>query len=68
VIVCLCKGLNDTTVRKTVREGALSDLDIGRQCGAGTGCGYCRPTLRAILEEEGAVHCIESRADSERPA
>lgn len=68
MIVCLCKGLNDTTVRRTVRDGATSALELGRQCGAGTGCGFCRSTLQAILEEEGAVHCVESRADSPRPA
>jgi bacterioferritin-associated ferredoxin len=52
MIVCQCKGISDSTVRRAVREGAETPTEISLACGAGTDCGCCRPTLVKILESE----------------
>lgn len=51
MIVCLCEGVNDATVRRVIREGACSPRDVARSCGAGTGCGLCARDIRQLLRE-----------------
>jgi bacterioferritin-associated ferredoxin len=53
MIVCHCYGVSDREIRKCAREGAQDLAAVGRHCGAGTGCGGCRPELDDILESEG---------------
>jgi len=49
MLVCHCKGVNDRTVKRAVREGADCLAGVGRACGAGTGCGGCRGVIEEIL-------------------
>jgi bacterioferritin-associated ferredoxin len=49
VIVCLCKGVPERAVRRAIRTGARTVSDIGRACGAGTGCGTCHEFLAGAL-------------------
>ncbi|MEO0325653.1 MAG: (2Fe-2S)-binding protein [Myxococcota bacterium] len=52
MLVCHCKKVHCRTVRSAVRAGA-SDVDsVGRACGAGTGCGGCRPLVDALVAQE----------------
>ena len=53
MIVCSCNGVTDRTVQATVSAGAKSCEDVGRLCGAGTGCGGCWDTIRELLEKRG---------------
>jgi NAD(P)H-nitrite reductase large subunit len=41
-------------IRECVRDGARTTDDVGDACGAGTGCGGCRPTIESILQREHA--------------
>ena len=52
MIVCLCKGVTDRTVRKLVRQGASSLHDVRLACSAGACCGACRETLVDIVQSE----------------
>jgi len=52
MIVCHCKRVSDTTIRAAVQQGARSHRDIGRACGAGTGCGGCRPLVVQLAKRE----------------
>ena len=52
MIVCLCKGVTDRTIRTLVHEGACSIRDVGRACDAGRTCGGCRPTIHQLVETE----------------
>lgn len=56
MILCLCEAVNERTIDATICEGAGSVREIGRRCGAGTGCGMCKADLReriaAIRERE----------------
>ena len=52
MIVCLCKGTTDATVRKCVRDGARTIADVGKACFAGSDCEGCLETLAAIIAAE----------------
>jgi bacterioferritin-associated ferredoxin len=41
MIVCLCHAVTDRDIDRVIEEGAATVEEIGRQCGAGTGCGAC---------------------------
>ena len=51
MIVCLCKGVSCSTVRRVVDDGAESVHEIARACGAGSDCGSCHAELEAIVSE-----------------
>lgn len=52
MIVCLCKGVSCSTVRRAIGEGAMSVEDVGRACGAGTDCGGCQGAIEDLLASE----------------
>jgi bacterioferritin-associated ferredoxin len=49
LLVCHCRRVCDRTIRECIREGAQSIEEVGRACGAGTGCGGCQPTIGSLL-------------------
>jgi bacterioferritin-associated ferredoxin len=54
LLVCHCHRVCDREIRECIESGARSVDDIGRACGAGTGCGGCQPTIGALLVGEPA--------------
>jgi len=52
MIVCLCEGVTDHTVRKLARQGASSVHEVGLACSAGACCGACRESVAGILRSE----------------
>ena len=52
VLVCRCIGVGDRAIRDAIDEGAQTAREIGDACGAGTGCGSCRPDLRVLIDEQ----------------
>jgi len=50
--VCHCHGITDHTIRDCVQQGATTTETVGRQCGAGTSCGGCRPLIDKLVERE----------------
>lgn len=62
MIVCHCFCVSDREIRSCVREGARGPSDIGRACGAGTGCGGCRPEIASIVEQERSADVAPSSA------
>jgi bacterioferritin-associated ferredoxin len=65
MIVCHCRGISDQTIRACVRDGAQTVSEVGRRCGAGTGCGGCRRLVGAVVAEERLMRAIVPRADLE---
>jgi bacterioferritin-associated ferredoxin len=57
VIVCLCRGVSDRTIRAAIREGATTEDQVAEMCGAGSNCGGCQPTISELIEAE----CCEKR-------
>jgi bacterioferritin-associated ferredoxin len=50
VLVCLCHPLSDRELDKLVDDGADTVEEIGRRCGAGTGCGACLDELAEAVQ------------------
>jgi len=57
VLVCLCHPASDRDIDAVIGDGAQSVEDIGRRCGAGTGCGACVDELRERLAARGVNAC-----------
>lgn len=53
MIVCLCRGVSDRSVRLAVIQGARSVDEVSAVCGAGVGCGGCHETIGEILAGSG---------------
>ncbi len=51
MIVCVCAGISERKLRAVVADGATTLKQIERRCGAGAGCGACRPLLRECLRQ-----------------
>ena len=51
MVVCLCRGVRCSEVRRVIREGAHTVEAVGLACGAGTDCGGCRGTVDDLLDE-----------------
>jgi len=49
VYVCLCLGITTEAVRDAVDNGACTSRQVASACGAGSQCGRCRRTVRAII-------------------
>lgn len=49
MVVCHCRAVSDCRVRQAIEAGAADVDAIARQCGAGSGCGGCRPALAMLL-------------------
>jgi bacterioferritin-associated ferredoxin len=49
MFVCLCLGITNQEVTNAVENGAWTSKQIAMECGAGSDCGRCRRTLRAII-------------------
>jgi len=52
MIVCHCHYVSDREIRQCAEAGACSVSEVGRACGAGTGCGGCTPEIANILGEQ----------------
>ena len=64
MIVCLCRGVTERTVKQAVCEGACTVEDIGDHCRAGTGCGACHGDIERIVDETHAELAIAASARS----
>ncbi|QRO01877.1 (2Fe-2S)-binding protein [Archangium violaceum] len=62
MIVCLCRVVSDRTIRARISEGVRTVDDLGRACGAGTGCGGCKSQLAQLLTENRQEACARSAA------
>lgn len=50
MLVCHCRRVNDRAITATVDAGARSIKDVATGCGAGSRCGGCWETIRALLD------------------
>lgn len=51
MIVCLCHAVRDRELDAAIAEGASTVEEVGRACGAGTGCGSCIPDVEDRLAQ-----------------
>jgi bacterioferritin-associated ferredoxin len=57
MFVCLCTGVTSQVVSDLVAAGATTSKEIADACGAGSDCGRCRRTVRAIIASSSVVNC-----------
>ena len=48
--VCLCHGVTNHTVARVAAAGATTSKQVAQECFAGSECGRCRRSVRAIIE------------------
>ena len=58
MIVCVCHPTSDRDLDAVIDDGARTVEEIGRRCGAGTGCGSCLGDLHDRLAAKGANGCV----------
>ena len=49
-LVCHCEAVRERTIVKAIRAGASTVDDVTRACGAGGGCGGCRPAIEQLID------------------
>jgi len=47
--ICVCHGVTEAAICKSIAAGARTPGEIGEATRAGTGCGSCRPELSALI-------------------
>jgi bacterioferritin-associated ferredoxin len=62
MIVCLCANVSERELVATIAAGATTVKEVGRRCGAGTGCGACKPLIRECLSRCRAAAVQEATA------
>lgn len=60
MIVCLCANVSERELVETITAGASTVKEVGRRCGAGTGCGACKPFIRECLSRCRAAAVVET--------
>ena len=60
MIVCLCNGVSDRTIRRVIDDGAQTVDQVSDACRAGGECGGCREFIGDMLESQ-------ARAEAPRP-
>ena len=61
MIVCICEGLNDKTLKAAIREGNTTLRSIRKACGAGGNCGSCVCDLKQMIREHSDKHQAPTR-------
>lgn len=52
-LVCSCNSVGEGNLQEAIRAGATEFGKLCQTTGAGTGCGSCKPEVKAILERVG---------------
>ena len=68
VLVCFCHPTTDRDVDAAIDEGARTVADLGRRCGAGTGCGSCHSMIDMMLADDGSATPIDLARAASRAA
>ncbi|HMH51333.1 MAG TPA: (2Fe-2S)-binding protein [Candidatus Acidoferrum sp.] len=56
MILCLCQGISDHSVRATIRGGACTLDEVVAACRAGADCGACQEAVLDLLAEASRRH------------
>jgi bacterioferritin-associated ferredoxin len=49
MILCLCRGVPESTARAVIDAGAATLDDVAEECAAGADCGACQEMLLELL-------------------
>ncbi len=66
--VCLCKGVTDHEIRELLESPFINTVsDVGKACGAGTGCGGCRCEIAELCAQAQAAAVESARGKAPVP-
>jgi bacterioferritin-associated ferredoxin len=51
MVVCICANVSERELRAVIADGATTTKEVARRCGAGAGCGACRPFIRESIRQ-----------------
>jgi ferredoxin-nitrate reductase len=51
-LICSCNNVGEGNLVNKIKEGCRDHVQLCQLTGAGTGCGSCRPEVKAILEKQ----------------
>ncbi len=49
--ICICHAVNNSAIRKAVKDGVNSFRDLSARTGCGTQCGSCIKLAREVLDQ-----------------
>lgn len=52
MFVCICKAVNDKSIRRAVDNGARCVEDLEQDLGVGSSCGRCRVHAEAVIQDQ----------------
>ena len=52
MIVCICKAINDKTIKQAITDGAKTVCDIKRMTGACTQCCKCAKAIHMMVTND----------------
>lgn len=53
--VCMCKGISDKEIEKSIDDGATTVEQVTRSCRAGGDCGACHDMIEEMIEAKALV-------------
>lgn len=68
MIICLCRGVSDRSVRLAVEQGARTLKEVAMACGAGRGCGGCHEAVRELIGQTPVRACADCAVGEVRVA
>lgn len=51
MLVCHCYAVNEARIRDCIAQGARDEAEVADECGAGSNCGGCVPTICRLMRE-----------------
>jgi bacterioferritin-associated ferredoxin len=60
MILCLCRGISERTVKAVIGAGAHTLDDVAAECAAGSDCGACQDMLLDLLADARARRACTS--------
>ena len=55
MIICLCRGVSESDIRRVIERGASTPDAVTDACGAGGDCGACAIILADLVAESEAA-------------
>ena len=55
MIICLCRGVSESDIRRVIERGAFTAEAVTAACGAGGDCGACTIMLVDLVAESEAA-------------
>jgi bacterioferritin-associated ferredoxin len=58
MMVCLCEGVSERKIRRSIDHGAATITDVTAACRAGGSCGGCHATIADLLVQAQQAHPV----------